>query len=116
MKNSRKFFYVKPDNFRYNIYNNKVLKSVVVSFVNSLDTLLINNSLKITVHLKVYDKPNLKPRYYKEIKVHQCILDNNINSIVKFYLDLERKLHSYPNLKAKWNDIDYLAFDYKINE
>ena len=109
---NRIYFNVNPDNFRNNIYNNRVLKSMIASFCKRLDPLLINKSYKVTVLLKLHDIPGLKPKFYKEIKVHECVLDNF--SIPQFYLDLERKLHSYPNLRVYWKDVDYIAFEYII--
>lgn len=114
IKMKKFFFYVNPDDIRNNIYKNRVLKSIVIYFLKSLGPLLINKSFKVTVLLKVHDKTNLKPKFYKEIKVHECVLDKS--SIPEFYLDLERKLHAYPNFKVYWKEVNYIAFEYIINE
>lgn len=111
----RIFFHVNPDNDRCNIYKNLVLKTIIASFYQKIsDLLLFNKKIKVIVYIKAHDIPNLKPRFYKEIKVHEFVLDGFNNHIL--YLDLERKLHSYSNLKMYWKDVKYLAFDYSIIE
>lgn len=85
---------------------------MVASFCKIIDPLLINKTIKVTVLLKAHEIPCLKPKFYKEIKVHEYVLDNY--NIPIFYLDLERKLHSYPNLKLYWKDVNYIAFEYII--
>jgi hypothetical protein len=108
-------FLINPDDNKCNIYNNIVLKTIVtVFYLKVKDLLLLNKGIKVIVYLKAHDIPNLKPRFYKEIKVHEFVLDGyNIHLL---YLDLERKLHSYPNFKMYWKDVKYLAFDYSIIE
>ena len=102
----RFYFIVNPTKPHQNIYRNYVIKIILSLFHKQLMPLFTFKNVKVKVFLKGINSPLMKQRLTREILVTSKVI--TYDNYALFYLDLERKLHSYPNLKMNWSEVEYL--------